>query len=176
MGRSTARCMKVAELINELRQHDGDLIVRFRDGNAVYPGVYVMREDRTDHVDVGSPFPVRARLAEIDAAARKTDGHPPRREPRAWVLVRRYEWEDNSQQTEFCDTFVFPNLHSACRKAASLLRADMRRYGDGVTSPDIRIEEKAMFTDFRSKFPRHIVKLTDGDNVVYELYRRGVRK
>lgn len=95
---------------------------------------------------------------------------------KVWVLIRRYEWEDQSQQTEYCDTFVFASRYGAVRKAASLLRADMRRYGDGVTSPDIRNEEKAMLADFRSEFPRHIVQLTDGSNVVYELYGRGVRK
>lgn len=56
MGMSTARCVKVAELIDELSQYDGDLPVRFRDGDATHSGVYVMREDRTGHVDVGSPY------------------------------------------------------------------------------------------------------------------------
>ena len=52
-----ARCVKVAELIDVLRRYDGDLPIRFRDGDVAHPGVYVMREDRTDHVDVGSPIP-----------------------------------------------------------------------------------------------------------------------
>lgn len=56
MGISTARCVKVAELVDELRQYDGDLLVRFRDGDAARPGVYVIREDRTGYVDVGSPY------------------------------------------------------------------------------------------------------------------------
>ena len=172
MGRSVARCMKVAELVSELRKHDGDLIVRFRDGDAVYPGVYVMREDRTDHVDVGSPYPVRDRMAEVDAAVRKADGRPPRRSPKARVLVRRYK----SKRTEWCDTFVFMSRRNACRKAASLLGADMRTYGNRVTSTDIWNEEKAMIANLRSEFSKHVVQLTNGDNVVYELYGRGVRK
>lgn len=75
MGRSVARCMKVAELVSELGKHDGDLVVRFRDGDAVYPGIYVMREDRTDHVDVGSPYPVRDRLAEVAELVSETGKH-----------------------------------------------------------------------------------------------------
>lgn len=56
MGMDIARCVKVAELIDVLRRYDGDLPVRFRDGDAAHPGIYVMREDRTGHVDVGSPY------------------------------------------------------------------------------------------------------------------------
>lgn len=162
MGISTARCVKVAELVDELRQYDGDLLVRFRDGDAAHPGVYVMREDRTGYVDVGSPYSAG-------------DGRRPGRGPKVWVLVRRYEWEANAQQTECCDTFVFTSRRGAVRKAASLLRADMGTHGGGFTPSDVGNEERAMLADFRSRFPRHIVQLSQGGNVVYELYGRGVR-
>ena len=82
MGLYITRCMKVNELVHELNHHDGDLLVRIRDGNAVLPGVYVLRDDRTDHIDIGCPYTVRERLAEIDAAVRKTDGRPNRRGPK----------------------------------------------------------------------------------------------
>ena len=175
MGLNTTRCIKVDELVHELKHHDGDLLVRIRDGDAVLPGVYVMRDDRTDHIDIGCPYTVRERLAKIDMAVRKTDGRPKRRGPKVWVLIRRYELEDNAQQTECCDTFVFTNWTNAVRKAASLLRADIKTHGQGFTQSDVRIEEKAMLANFRTKFPRHLVQLSFGDNVVYELYRKGVR-
>ena len=175
MGLSTARCIKVDELVHELKHHDGDLLVRIRDGDAVLPGVYVMRDDRTDHIDIGCPYAVRERLAEIDAAIRKADGRPKRRGPKVWVLIRRYELEDNAQQTECCDTFVFTNRANAVRKAVSLLRADIKTHGQGFAQSDVRIEEKAMLANFRTKFPRHLVQLTFGDSVVYELCRKGVR-
>lgn len=113
-------------------------------------------------------------LAEIDAATRKTDGRPKKYGPKVWILIRRYEWESQAQQTEYCDTFVFTSRRSAIRKAASLLRTDERKYGCGATPSDIRTEEKEMLAHFRSKFPRHLVQLTDYDNVVYELYRREI--
>ena len=175
MGLNTTRCIKVDELVHELKHHDGDLLVRIRDGDAVLPGVYVMRDDRTDHIDIGCPYPARERLAEIDAAVRKADGRPKRRGPKVWVLIRRYELENNAQQTECCDTFVFKNRADAVRKAASLLRADIKTHGQGFAQSDVRIEEKVMLADFRTKFPRHRVQLSFGDNVVYELYRKGVR-
>ena len=175
MGLNTTRCIKVSELVHELNHHDRDLLVRVRDGDAVLPGIYVIRNDRTDHIDIGCPYPVRERLAKIDAAVRKTDGRPKKRGPKVWVLIRRYELEDNAQQTEYCDTFVFTNWANAVRKAASLLRADIKTHGQGFTQSDVRIEEKVMLTNFRSKFPPHLVQLTFGDNVVYELYRKGVR-
>ena len=174
MGLNTTMCMQVHELVHELNHHDGDLLVRIRDGDAVLPGVYVMRDDRTDHIDIGYPYTVRERLAEIDAAVRKADGRPKRRGSRVWVLVRRYELEDNAQQTECCDTFVFTNWTNAIRKAASLLRADIKTHGRGFTPSDIRIEVEAMLANFRTKFPRHIVQLSFGDNVVYELCRRSI--
>ena len=174
MGLYTTRCIKVNDLVYELNHHDGDLLVRVRDGDAVLPGVYVMRDDRTDHVDIGLPYPVRERLAEIDAAVRKADGRPKRRGPRVWVLIRRYELEDNAQKTDCCDTFVFTNRTNAVRKAASLLRADIKTHGQGFAQSDVRVEEKAMLADFRTKFPRHLVQLSFGDNVVYELYRRSI--
>ena len=175
MGLNTTRCMQVHELVHELNRHDGDLLVRIRDGDAVLPGVYVMRDDRTDHIDIGCPYAVRERLAEIDAAVRKADGRPKRRGPKVWVLIRRYELEDNAQQTECCDTFVFTNRTNAVRKAASLLRADIKTHGQGFAQSDVRVEEKAMLANFRTKFPRHLVQLSFDDSVVYELYRKGVR-
>lgn len=175
MGMSTTRCIKVDDLVHELNNHDGDLLVRIRDGDAVLPGVYVMMDDGTDHIDIGCPYPVRERLAEIDAEVRKIDGRPKKRGPKVWVLIRRYELEDNAQQTECCDTFVFTNWTNAVRKAASLLRSDIKTHGQGFTQSDVRIEEKVMLANFRSKFPRHLVQLSFGDNVVYELYRKGVR-
>ena len=175
MGLNTTRCMQVHELVHELNRHDGDLLVRIRDGDAVLPGVYVMRDDRTDHIDIGYPYPVRERLAEIDAAVRTTDGRPKKRGPKVWVLIRRYELETHAQQTEFCDTFVFTRFLDAIRKASSLLKADMKSYR--FTPSDIRNEEKEMLSAlrFNQSFPRHIVQLSFGDNVVYELYRKGVR-
>ena len=92
-----------------------------------------------------------------------------------WVLIRRHELEDNAQKTDCCDTFVFTNWTNAVRKAASLLRADIKAHGRGFTQSDVRIEEKAMLADFRTKFPRHLVQLSFGDSVVYELYGKGVR-
>ena len=175
MGLNTTRCMQVHELVHELNHHDGDLLVRIRDGDAVLPGVYVMRDDRTDHGGICLPYPVRERRAEIDAAIRKADGRAKRRGPKVWVLIRRYELEDNAQKTDCCDTFVFTNWTDAVRKAASLLRADIKAHGRGFTQSDVRVEEKAMLADFRTKFPRHLVQLSFGDNVVYELYRKGVR-
>ena len=172
---NTTRCIKVDELVHELNRHDGDLLVRSRDGDAVLPGVYVIRNDRTDHIDIGCPYPVRERLAEIDAAVRKADGRPKRRGPKVWVLIRRYELEDNAQKTDCCDTFVFTNRTNAVRKAASMLRADIKTHGQGFAQSDVRIEEKAMLANFRTKFPRHLVQLTFGDSVVYELCRKGVR-
>ena len=175
MGNGTTRCLKVDGLRKELRRLDGDLIVRFRDGDVKYPGIYLMREDRTDHVDIGLPYPVRDRIAEIDRAVRKADRRPPPPKPKVWVLIRRYELEDNAQQTECCDTFVFTNRTNAVRKAASLLRADIKTHGQGFAQSDVRIEEKVMLANFRTKFPRHLVQLSFGDSVVYELCRKGVR-
>lgn len=175
MGPYTTRCIKVNELVHELNHHDGDLLVRIRDGDAVLPGVYVMRDDRTDHIVIGCPYPVRERLAEIDAAVRKADDRPKKRGPKVWILIRRYELEDNAQKTDCCDTFVFTNWTDAVRKAASLLRADIKTHGRGFTQSDVRIEEKAMLANFRTKFPRHLVQLSFDDNVVYELYRKGVK-
>ena len=94
---------------------------------------------------------------------------------KVWVLIRRYEWEDQAQRAEYCDTFVFLSFGDAVRKAASLMRADIRKHGWRACGADLRIEEKAMLADFRTEFPRHLVQLTDGDNVVYELYKRSVR-
>ena len=175
MGKSVTKCILVNELVHELKHHDGDLLVRVRDGDTVLPGVYVMRDDKTDHIDIGCPYPVRDRLSEIDAAVRKTDGRPKKRGPKVWVLIRRYELETHAQQTEFCDTFVFTRFLDAIRKASSLLKADMKSYR--FTPSDIRNEEKEMLSAlrFNPSFPRHIVQLSFGDNVVYELYRKGVR-
>lgn len=94
-----------------------------------------------------------------------------------WVLIRRYEWEDQSQQTEYCDTFVFETKRDAIDKAASLLRGDMQRDGErGVeawkrAAVDLRV---TLYTN--REFPRHLVQLTDGDNVVFELYQRKVNE
>lgn len=176
MGQGITKCMLVNELVHELKRCDGGLLVRFRDGDAVLPMVYVMQHDRAGHVDVGLPYPARERLAEIDAAARKTDGRPKKRGQKVWILIRRYEWESQAQQTEYCDTFVFTRRSSAIRKAASLLRSDVSIFGCGFTPSDIRTEEKAMLAAFRTKFPRHLVDLNDGDNVVYELSHREVRQ
>lgn len=94
---------------------------------------------------------------------------------KVWVLIRRYEWAEQAQQTECCDTFVFMSRFGAVRKAASLLRADMRKYGYWTASSGVSDEEKAMLADFRTDFPQHLVQLSDCDNVVYELYERAVR-
>lgn len=94
-----------------------------------------------------------------------------------WVLIRRYEWEDQSQQTEYCDTFVFETKRDAIDKAASLLRGDMQLCGErGVeawkrAAVDLRV---TLYTN--REFPRHLVQLTDGDNVVFELYQRKVNE
>lgn len=174
MGRSTTRCVKAGELAKALKPL-ADMVVRIRNGTDVYPGVYVMREGGTDHVDVGSPYPVREHLAELDRKIRKMDGRPPKRNRPVWILIRRYEWEDQAQQTEYCDTFAFGSFAGACEKAQSLLRLDLKNYGDGVTA-NPKQEVIDMLTAFKSQFPSHLVQLTDSDNVVYELYRREVRK
>lgn len=174
MGRSTTRCVKAGELAKALKPL-ADMVVRIRDGTDVYPGVYVMREDGTDHVDVGSPYPVREHLAELDRRIRKADGRPPKRDSPVWVLIRRYEWEDQAQQTECCDTFAFGGFVDACKKAQSLLRSDLKNYGERGTA-NLKREATDMLVAFTSRTPRHLVRLTDGDNVVYELYRREVRK
>ena len=176
MGLATTRCVTVTELVHELRQCDGDMLVRFRDGDAVLPLVYVMKRDRTGHVDIGCPYSSRERLAEIDAAVRKVDGRPPKRGSAVWVLIRRYEWGTDAQQTKSCDTFVFTGRVAAVRKAASLLKADMRTFGRGFTPSEARKEGKAMAADLCSRFHRHTVRLSESDNVVYEMYRREVRK
>ena len=73
MGQGITKCMLVNELVDELKKCDGSLLVRFRDGDAVLPMVYVMQHDRAGHVDVGLPYPARKRLAQIDAAAMVQD-------------------------------------------------------------------------------------------------------
>lgn len=55
MGQGITKCMLVNELVHELKRCDGSLLVRFRDGDAVLPMVYVMQHDRAGHVDVGLP-------------------------------------------------------------------------------------------------------------------------
>ena len=96
---------------------------------------------------------------------------------RVWVLIRRYEWEDQSQQTEYCDTFVFETKRDAVDKAASLLRGDMRRHGEcGVEAwKRAAVDLRVTLYDNRVS-PRHLVQLTDGDNVVFELYQRKVNE
>lgn len=93
--------------------------------------------------------------------------------PKVWVLIRRYEWEDQGNQTEYCDTFVFAKKESALAKARSLVRSDLKKYGDGTKAVATK-EIMNMEWEFEGKFPRHLVQLTDSDNVVYELYRRTI--
>ena len=89
---------------------------------------------------------------------------------KVWVLVRRYEWEDQSNQTETCDVFAFARFRTAVAKAGKLLKADVMKYGNGDNA-DAMSEAAQMEYAFSSKYPRHLVQLTNGDNVVYELYQ-----
>lgn len=93
---------------------------------------------------------------------------------KVWVLVRRYEWEAQSNQTKYCDTFVFGKKADALLKAETLCRTDMRRHG--FPAENVRTELDELRTDLGNReFPIHLTQLTDADNVVFELYRKAVR-
>lgn len=83
---------------------------------------------------------------------------------KVWVLVRRYD------KTEVCEVFAFARFRTAVARARKLLKADVMKYGNGDNA-DAMLEAAQMEYAFSSKCPWHLVQLTDGDNVVYELYR-----
>lgn len=92
-----------------------------------------------------------------------------------WILVRRYEWEDQSNETEYCDVFPFWSRADAISKAKSLLKADMKKHAS-LGTESYAEEANALAKDLASKyFPKHLTELTDGDDVVFELYRKPVR-
>lgn len=92
-----------------------------------------------------------------------------------WVLVRRYEWESQSNETEYCDVYLFSTREDALRKAKTLLYSDMRKYASAGVE-DYDSEANCLVSGLCDReFPRHMVELTDGDDVVFELYRRPLR-
>ena len=94
---------------------------------------------------------------------------------KGWVLIRRYELEDHSNQTEDCDAWIFLSRKDALRKVASTLKADMHKWGictssDFVSSRD----EIAKALCRQSSGGICLYQLDDSNNVVYELYRRSI--
>ena len=92
-----------------------------------------------------------------------------------WILIRRYELEDHSNQTEYCDTWPFLHREDALRKIASTLKTDMRKWGvytasDFVSSLDEIVKELCR----KSVGGICLYQLDDKNNIVYELYRRSV--
>ena len=94
MGLETSRCLQVGELRKALRRFDGDLLVRFRDGKVTYPGIYVMRDDGTDHLDLGSPYPVRERVAKVARTVRRVDRRKKEYGIKAYGKWHRFATED----------------------------------------------------------------------------------
>ncbi|MCF0232907.1 MAG: hypothetical protein HUJ63_11775 [Enterococcus sp.] len=94
---------------------------------------------------------------------------------KVWVLTRRYEWDDQGGQTESVDVHVFEDRKSAVEAAKRMLFSDMKNYGYRGTR-QFKAYVAALESRFRKSGTFLDHELSDGDNVVYELYRRTVRK
>lgn len=92
-----------------------------------------------------------------------------------WILIRRYELENQSNQTEYCDTWSFRSREDALRKVASTLKADMRKWG-GYTAVDFISALDEISKNLVRKSCRGVglYQLDNSNNVVYELYCRSV--
>lgn len=93
-----------------------------------------------------------------------------------WVLAWRFELESNSQQTESVETAVFLTKEDAVRFAGREAAKVMRLYYDysewGHDEAG-RLELELGMT--RNKRSSSLVRLSDGDNLVFELMKKCIR-
>ena len=88
-----------------------------------------------------------------------------------WVLLHRIEFEDQAQQTENVDPFLFTNKKDAVARALAVYRSDCNRYfGRGSW----REEDEQTIRMWLPAVGSACVCATDGDNIVFELYQRSV--
>lgn len=89
---------------------------------------------------------------------------------KAWVLLHRIEFEEQAQQTENVDPFLFTNKKDAITRALAVYRSDCNRYfGRGSWCKE---DEQTIRKDLPSGSA--CVCATNSDNIVFELYQRSV--
>lgn len=100
-----------------------------------------------------------------------------------YVLLHRLELEDNANQTEDVEPYLFESEDDAVEFAVHLMRQTTDEWGWIRKEQDL--EARALEDGLRSA-PKggsahephadHLVHLTDSDNEVFELYRRGIAR
>jgi hypothetical protein len=93
-----------------------------------------------------------------------------------WVLAWRFELESNAQQTESVETAVFLAKEDAVRFARREAAKVMRLYYD---CPEWGHDEAGRLefelSTTRNKRASSLVRLSDGDNLVFELAKKCIR-
>ena len=97
-----------------------------------------------------------------------------------YVLLHRLELKENSNQTKTVDPYLFEDKEDAISFASHLMRETTDKWGWSREDQDS--EAEVLVTALESP-PRgcspddlhstHLVHLTDNDNEVFELFRRG---
>ena len=97
-----------------------------------------------------------------------------------YVLIHRLELEENANQTKDAVPFLFEDQEDAIALASALMRETTAEWGWAQEDQD---KEARALVQGLSDIPRtapsanmhatHLVHLTDSDNEVFELYRRG---
>ena len=97
-----------------------------------------------------------------------------------YVLLHRLELKENANQTETVDPYLFEDKEDAISFASHLMRETTDKWGWAREDQDS--EAGVLVTALESP-PRgcspddlhsaHLVHLTDSDNEVFELFRRG---
>lgn len=103
------------------------------------------------------------------------------RPPTVYVLIHRLELEESANQTEEAVPFLFEDEDDAIEKACEIMREETAAWGWNRDEQDAEAERLA---DGLRSAPRggragelkaeYLVQLTDSDNEVFELYRRGI--
>lgn len=101
--------------------------------------------------------------------------------PDVYVLLHRLELEENANQTEDVEPYLFEDEDDAIEKACEIMREETAAWG---WNRDEQIAEAERLADSLRSAPRggracelhsdHLVHLTDCDNEVFALYRRSV--
>lgn len=91
----------------------------------------------------------------------------------ALVLLHRIEFGGNRHQPDNADPFLFDDKTAAIEYAVHLYRGDCGQFFGGIGDED---DERAIRDGLRSRDGQALVRIPGNGNIVFELYRRGVRQ
>lgn len=93
-----------------------------------------------------------------------------------WVLNWRYELEDSAQQTELVETAVFRHVNDAVTHALRIQREQRRAWRDLEPGEEMKL---CIALKYGQNYGRcaarsYLMRLSDCDNLVFELSRQNV--